>query len=304
MKLDFLFKLNTVKKADPDAVRKKQIRSRNLNISIKSVAAVFSVIVVLLGIVSAAVVISEKHKDAVPASLSGDVTSTLGAQEILGSDQVNISGNYLFALTEEDNSNLKLISLINLSSETKKLKMTVVPVGAVSTVNNVEATMAEHLESGGITQLLWAVGEFSKVSIEKYMYCDESGFVEIMKTLGNTEINIPSQVNHQYNGINFIIDEGVQVITPDMMLKYFLYVCENVFTEPENLTAVFSVVANKLLSVEDYTEIEKNYGKIVNHINTNISPLDVSAFIPDIISITQEGGFNNIEITPDIEHFR
>lgn len=304
MNFDFFSKLNTVKKADPDAVRKKLIRSRDFNINLKTVAVVFAALIVILGAVSAIIVISEKRSSVLSTSVNDATATTLSKEEFIQNAKADISGNYLFALTKEDNKDLKLIALINISHETKRLKMTVVPVNAVCTVNNVEATMAEHLQSGGITQLLWAVGEFSKISIEKYMYCDEQNFIDFMKVLGNIEFNIPSQVSHEYNGINFIIEEGNQLLTPDMMLKYFLYVCENVYSNPEDLKTVFSVLGNKLLNVEDYTQIEKNYNSIINCITTNISPIDISYVLPDIVSIISSDGLNNIEITSDIEQFR
>lgn len=306
--LDFieniLSKLTAVKKSDPALERKKQIRSRNIQISSRTIVFSFAVIIVLLVVVSSIVVASEKKESETTSStdeyLQQESLSITSAQ----TETQEISGNFLFALTKDDNSDLQLLAVVNVDSETSQIKVTAIPVTATCDVNNIDTTMQEHLLTGGITQLLWAVGEYSKISIERYMYCDEKDFVEIMKCFGNTEITIDETVSDEFNGINFIIESGTQSMTPDTMLKYLIYVSSYVFDYPEKLASLFSVIAQKVLNCQEAQDIQKNYEKIINYINTDISAMDIATYSPQLLDLAKQDKLENIEFTQDINTFR
>lgn len=301
---NILSKLTAVKKSDPALERKKQIRSRNIHISSRTIVLAFAVIIAALFVLSSAVIISERKEE----------ETTLFLQELTQDETISntsaqgevqkIDGNFLFALTKDGNSGLQLLAVVNVDSQTSQIKVTAIPVTATCNVNNIDTTMQEHLLSGGITELLWAVGEYSKISIERYMYCDEKDFVEIMKCFGNIDITIDETVNHEFNGINFIIESGTQSMTPDTLLKYLIYVSDTVFASPEKLASLFSIIAQKVLSCQQPQDIQNNYEKIINYINTDISAMDIATYLPQLSALAKQDELKNIEFSEDINAFR
>lgn len=301
---NILSKLTAVKKSDPALERKKQIRSRNIHISSRTIVLAFAVIIVALIVLSSAVIISERKEEETTSFLQELSQDETIANTSVQDEVQKIDGNFLFALTKDGNSGLQLLAVVNVDSQTSQIKVTAIPVTATCNVNNIDTTMQEHLLNGGITELLWAVGEYSKISIERYMYCDEKDFVEIMKCFGNTDITIDETVNHEFNGINFIIESGTQSMTPDTLLKYLIYVSDTVFASPEKLASLFSIIAQKVLSCQQPQDIQNNYEKIINYINTDISAMDIATYLPQLSALAKQDELKNIEFSEDINAFR
>lgn len=293
MKTKFLDELTAPKKADPKAVRKKQMRSKNINMKI--VISAFSALIVLLGAVSAVTVKSEKSKSASTTASNETVNNT--SDTLLSattSENSSLLCNILLAFTREDNNDLKLLAVVSCNAKEEIIKIKYIPVNTHVEVNNYDGTMEEHLESGGITELLWAVGQYCKTSLERYLYCDEEDFCEIMKKLGEIEIEIEEEISHDYNGINFIIEKGKHNLTADMMLKYFVYLCDT--SSEEELTNLFSTVASKIISADTQDALNTNYSKIINNVQTDISAMDIAKYLSDILMLARSGSIDNIEI--------
>lgn len=306
--LDFLENLGTVKKADPGQVRKQQIKSRKIHVSMKTVITVFCALVLLLGVVSVVTVISEKKNSAALASESDSESDAQSSgEQLLGAaytptaqSEASFKGCFLVGFTQTGTNGLQLLALIGADSDNPSgIKVSYIPVSKVVNADNRTADMKSHLENGGITELVWAVESAYGVSVSRYAYCDEENFVRIMKYIGQIPVTVEETVEYSYNGINFILEEGTQNFTSDMFLKYFTYLCETSEENTLKLTEMLMLFAKNLVKFEGETTPETVYDKTVNYITTDISAMDISTYMPAIYEIAKNGGFDNCSVIAD-----
>ena len=309
MNLDFLEnileKLNMPKKADPDKVHKSHVKSRKIHISPKMIIAAFAVLVVLLAAVSVITVNKEKEKEKLNSATQDGNTAEAALtpdETVTAQEEENFIGNILLAFTRDGNTDLRFLAVVNFDGENQGIKIAYISPSTVCTVNKIYATMKEHLANGGITELLWAVGERYSLGIEKYILLDEGDFVNIMKYLGDTEITIEKQISHDYNGLNFIIEEGAQTFTADTMLKYYVYLCDTMWDDPTKLTNITASIAKRIADYSDAT-VEEKYNDIIGFVSTDFSAMDVKNYEQAIYNIVENGNIDKIEIVSDASVF-
>lgn len=302
--LDKIKQLLQPKKDDPEKVRRENIKSRGFFISFKTAAAIFAVVIVLIAAVSVITVVKEKSKEKSEALLlSGDSTvdSVLAKSS---PSQSSFSGNVLIALTKSGNEKLRLLAVINVNGETGKMKMLFIPVNVRCTVRGFESDMKGHLENGGITELLWAVGEKYSIALDRYFCCDDEDFVNLGKRIGAVELNVDEKVTYEYEGINFIIDEGTQSLTADTMLKYIVYMSETLEKNSQKLANVIGVICGQILTGENADKTpEQMYDRVINYLQTNVTAIDVTNDIESIYKIISSGAFGSIEVVYSSESF-
>lgn len=306
MKLQPIDKINQLlgtkhKKADPKAERKKQMRQRKIDG--KRIAVLFAAAVLVLSVVSAVTVISEKSgkptETTESTALLAAVADTV-RESASGENQLPIHANILLALTEDGTRGLEMLSVINIDSEKQQIRISYIPVEASQQVNNLSGTMAEHIENGGIKELLWAVGEYAGISIERYVCLDEADFADIMKKIGEFEVKIEEDISHEYNGISFIIDEGTHRFASDSMLKYIVYLCQTLSSDSKTLTDIMAGIAGKLISDEKGNKITAaSYEKTVNYVDTDISAIDIVNYSQAIAGLFDSGALWNVTVEPD-----
>ncbi len=303
MNFDFLNNLNMPKKSDPDKVHKRHVQSRKIHINPRHIIIAFAVAVILLSAVSVLTVVKEKDKAATEttaeASPTGE-TSETDTTAVLNDEF--FAGNILLAFTRDGNKDLHYIAVVNFDDETNGIKVSYVPTTTVCTVDEITATMKEHLEDGGITELLWAVGDMYSISISKYVLFDENDFVKIMKRIGDTEISVEEHISHSINGLNFIIEEGTQTLTAEAMLKYYIYLCDEMWNDLTPLTNVTASIAKRIANFDD-SSVEEIYNKFVNNISTDLSAIDVKTYESQIYNISKNASLDRIEIVQDPAQF-
>ncbi len=294
----FLKKLNTPKKADPDKVHRHYVRSRKININPRLIIIAFAVLIVILAAVSALTVIREKENASNETSSGGETFESSVLQTFDESQADSFAGNILLAFTRDGNNDLHFLAVVNFDGGNDGIKVAYIPVSTVCRVNNIDGTMQKHLQIGGITELLWAVGERYSIGIEKYVLCDEENFIDIMKVLGDTEITIDEQINYDYNGLSFTIEKGRQIFTPDTMLKYYLYLCNVMWEQPNKLTDITASIAKRIADFKNST-VEERYNSIINLVSSDLSAMDVRDFEKAIYNIFENGTIDKIEIVND-----
>lgn len=312
MKLPLTDKINKLfgtrhKKADPKAERKKQMRQRRIDGRL--IAVFFAAAVVILGAVSAATLISEKGEQPTETTVNTEPLAMAASDTVsegtLSESQLPLQANILLALTEDGNQGLEMLSVINIDSEKEKVRISYIPVGATQQVNNLSGTMAEHIENGGIKELLWAVGEYAGISIERYVCLDEADFADVMKKIGEFEVSIEEDISHEYNGISFIIDEGTHRFAPDSMLKYIVYLCQSLTTQSKTLTDIMAGIAGKLISDEKGNKITaESYEKTVNFVDTDISAMDIVNYSRAICKLFDSGALWTVTVEPDASNLK
>lgn len=300
MKLSLLADMFTQKskRADPKSERKRQMRQKGF-IDKKIIIAAFCAAVVLLAGISAATVFSEKQDTAdTAAQITESKTAVQSKAAVAAAEQQEtLNGNILLAFTKDGTSGLHMLSVLNIDSENGRVRISFIPPETTQQVNRLSGSMSNHIENGGIKELLWAVGEYADISIERYICLDEENFVDIMKIIGNFEIEIQESVNDDYNGINFIIEEGVHEFTADAMLKYVVYLCRTLYSDPEKLADVIAGLAGRLIADGNGNKISaESYEKAINSVDTDISALDIAQHTQALANLFDSGSLWKIEI--------
>lgn len=202
-----------------------------------------------------------------------DVSTTVATTSPIA--QKELRTNILFGLDDENNR-LHLLFLAEIDSSEKKLKAFFIDPLSVCKVNEKEGTMNYHLQAGGITQLVNAVSIYADVEIDKYLLGDEKAFISLIKYMGDLEINVEKSVSYNHAGLSYIIDKGRQVMTPDALLKFFLYLSTDTAENAEKIKEICSLFASTLFDCPDSQQAQDNFGSVIGFFETNISAMDFS----------------------------
>ena len=237
----------------------------------------FIAVVALLSTLSVAMIMLEvaQKPEEVTTDAFADVTTTTQVVETTEPTKKELQASILFGLDDEE-KNLHLLFVISLDSATEESKIFFLDKEAVCKVNEVEGSMDYHYKNGGVSQLVLAASQYTDISIDRYLVGDEKAFTSLIRYMGDLEINVQESISYTLAGLSYIIDKGKQVMTPDMLLKYFVYLCNNTEKYSENLKEIFALFASTLFDCEDSQQAQDNFGKVIGFFETNISALDFS----------------------------
>lgn len=262
----------------------------------------FTVIILLVGVFSAVTVVNEKRGN------NNETTGTDNAETVASvvgeKDLQALTGNFLFVLTQDGNEKIELLSLVRLDSENKKVSISFVDPEEKTSVNGLIGTMQEHLKNGGINELVWSVGELADISIERYVIGDEQNFIDFMKSIGDMEMNITDKVTYTHRGIPIIIEEGVQKLSADIMLKYFVYLCDNYETAPEKLVEAMIIYGKKMFDSTDDNFLDESFGKMIKQFSTNISVVDFTNYRKAVKNLASSENHIEIAIVADASNLK
>ena len=236
----------------------------------------FIAIVALLSALSVSVIMLEADENTVQQTTEAEAVSTTEAEAVTMPVRGQLNANILFGLDNEEEDGAHLLFVLSLDSETERSKIFFLEPSAVCKVNEIEGSLDYHLKNGGVSQLVLAVKEYMDIEIDRYLVGDEKAFVSLVKYMGDVEIDVKESISYNHNGLSYIIDKGVQVMTPDMLLKYLVYLCEDTVTYGETLRLIFTQFAKILFDRETSQQAQDNFGKVIGYFETNISALDFS----------------------------
>lgn len=270
----------------------------NIKPASKTVAVVFCVAVFLIAAVSGVLVIGEITSDE-PADVTDPDTTR--SSEIISSGQV-IDGNFLLALT--DHGDIELLAVARLNSQEKTMKVSFLSPDTYCYFNNLSGTMDEHYDKGGVTELLWAVGEYANISIERYIVADENSFLALVEHMGEMQIVLEHSVVCGNDAASFIIEEGEQNLIPAMMTKYFYYLCENSPGYNEEIAHVMGLYSKKLFCAAGEEAIKANFEYMISCLETNISALDYGNYKEPILTLADPAVLDGITVEENISELK
>ncbi|MBQ9912841.1 MAG: hypothetical protein IJO73_01295 [Clostridia bacterium] len=263
----------------------------------KFIITAFTLIILAVAVFSAFTVISERGGSS-EETTDADSTQYVAA-DVTDKAMQEIKSNLLLVLTEDGNEKIELLSLIRLDSENESVSVSFINAGEITSVNGFLGDMNEHLKNGGINELVWSVGELADISIEGYIIGDEQNFIDFMKSLGDMEMNITDKVTYTHRGIPIIIEKGVQKLSADIMLKYFVYLCENYETAPEKLTEAMIVYGKKMFDSQDDSVLDESFSKMIKHFSTDISVVDFTNYRKAIKNLASSENHIAVSIETD-----
>lgn len=271
-----------------------------MRFSEKFILKAFGILVALISTVSIAVVISEvTDKPEDETTLPIETTAVSEAAGLFESRN-EIKGNFLLLLNAEEIRDVYLVAVVRLDSEKNTMNIAFLNKNSTCSVGDFSGTLIDHYNEGGAKQLMWAVGEYTGISIERYLVGNEDSFQKFCNLLGNVHINIPERVSHSYEGLGYIIEKGEQNLTPSMFLRYFLYLCSKDLSE--NISNIMVLMGMEVFSAEDEDTLQKNLDTFGKYFDTNISAVDLGRYKGAIcrmasrenpVSVTIETGFDN-----------
>ena len=265
--------------------------------STKFLAIAFSAVIVLLLSFSLVTVISERGgEEEETTDVSAAIEETTFAGQLPSEE---LEGNFLLVLTQDGYEKIELISLVRLDSAEKKVSISFVDKNQEINVNGVTGNMQEHLDNGGINELMWSVGQSAGVTIERYIFGDEQNFIDFIKKLGGVELDVSEKIQHRHRGIDFIIEEGVQTLSADMTLKYFAYLCKTFEEGPEKLVRTMISIGKKMFDTENDEELEKSFTSMMRNFETNISVVDFTTYKGAIKALASSENLVEISIVLD-----
>ena len=272
----------------------------NINPKKKTLAVAFTAAVVVIAMVSGVFIIGEVLSDE-PTTVPDDTLTTQAAVS-LPTNQQDLKGNFLVALTFEDN--IKLLGVIRLDSAEKSMKVSFLTGNTYCSFNNLEGTMNDHYKNGGVTELMWAVGEYANISIEKYIVADESSFGALLEHIGEMTVDLDHKVVYKQDAASFTIEKGYQTLIPSMMSKYFYYICDNQSKNLDEVVDVMTLYTKALFISEDPDQTKNHFDYMIRCLETNISALDFNNYKAPIMSLSDPAVLDNITIEEDMSTFR
>lgn len=237
----------------------------------------FIALISLLATLSIAMMIMEGMKKApeeTTVEIVEESTTVQQTTEEITTDK-ELKTNLLFGLDDEQ-GNLNLLFVLSVDSEEKESKLFFIDPESVCKINEVDGDMNYHHKNGGVNQLVLAVSEYTGVRVERYLVGDDKAFTNFIRYIGDVEIDVKESISYTHDGLSYIIDEGKQVMTPDMLLKYFIYLCTDTEAYNENLRSLFVIFAKTLFDSGDSQKAQDNFGSVIGYFETNISALDFS----------------------------
>ena len=248
----------------------------------------FIAIMVLLTSLSVAMIILDRAENK-PQTETTDAVSELSTTEPeqTATDSDHLKANILFALDNEE-GDVHLLFVMSLDSESLESKIFFLEPTAICKVNEIEDSLISHLTKGGVSQLVLAVKAYTGIEIDRYLVGDEKAFINLIRYMGDMEIDVKDKISYNHNGLSYIIDKGVQVMTPDMLLKYVVYLCDDTEKYNETLRTLLAQLAKKLFDCESSQQAQDNFGNIIGYFETNISALDFSENKISVMHLARE----------------
>ena len=246
------------------------------NISEKFIIKAFGIILSLISAVSVAVVISEVTDKPEDETTSVAETAEISKTGVFFESRNEIKGNFLLLLNAEESQDVYLIAVVKLDSERNTMNISFLNKNLTCNIGGFSGTLTEHYNEGGAKQLVWAVGEYTGISIERYLVGDEDSFQKFCNLIGDVHINIPERISHSYEGLGYIIEKGEQNLTPSMFMRYFLYLCSKDLSE--SISNIMVLMGMEAFYAEDEDTLEKNLETFGKYFDTNISAVDLGRF--------------------------
>lgn len=270
----------------------------NIKPANRTIAIVFSVAVFLIAAVSGVFVISELASED-PADTTSDITTQVSAP--VSADQ-ELQANFLLALTYHDE--IELLAVARLDSAQRQMRVSFLSPNTFCSFNNLTGTMNQHYEKGGITELMWAVGEYANISIERYILADEGTFLNLINHIGEMEVVLEHEVICGQDAASFVIEAGQQALIPTMMSKYFFYLCENQPKYNQEIIDTLALYCKKLFCTEDENTTKSNFEYMISCLVTNISALDFNNYKAPILTLANPLVLDCTVIEEDISNLK
>ncbi len=271
-------------------------------LSSRFLATAFVVIIALISLVSVITVISERGSDSPGLSRELETTLDLSTTAPFNAATEDFKGNFLLLLKCKHSEDIHMLALARIDTFKNTVNLTFLNKNSTVSFGDFSGTFIDHLNKGGAKQLMWAVGEYANISIERYVVGDEAQLEKFAKRMGDITVNVKEKIVHTYDGINYIIEKGPQTLTQPMFLRYFLYLCsKDLGTDIANLMVL---MGKEVFNGEDEEFFQKSMDSFTEILETNITAVDFGTYKNAIKKMTSKENPPKISVVYDLAVFR
>ncbi len=135
------------------------------------------------------------------------------------------SSNFLALCVSDDTESVRFIAVINVDLNNKQLRVATLSPKMKAKFEGNFLTLEEHFKQGDAPQVVKAIENLSKISINKYACSTDSGFYDALKVIdksGKFSVEIKKTINHRDDNFNLFIPTGNKV-NGGTLLNYFRY---------------------------------------------------------------------------------
>lgn len=273
-----------------------------LNPTKKTITVAFCAVLALVGAVSGIFIIGEVSDKA--DSTTQDNTTTQLASLVRTGEETPVKANVLFAL--EGDEKLELLGVMRVDSQEKSVKVSFLNPQTYCTFNNLSGTMNQHYNTGGTTELVWAVGEYAGISIERYVIADYTSFKNILNSIGEMSVSLDHDVICGENAASFVIEKGQQTLVPEMMTKYFSYICSDLTLYSDEIAKIMMSFGEKIFCADEENEdkVYKSFEKLISLLKTDVSAQDYVNYKLAINNMADKSVLKSVTVTENLSELR
>ncbi|MBQ5970007.1 MAG: hypothetical protein IJL52_07795 [Clostridia bacterium] len=208
----------------------------------KTVGLLFALVIAVLVAISILVVVHEKNSHRVDDN-DAPVSSPGGEQQTAGDK------DFLLAFIDDSDDTIRMLAALHANESEGRFSVRYVSPSAVVSINNMDGTLQSHYQSNGAPGLCAAAAAYLQCTIDRYLLFDDNDFIAMAKLMSDFSLEIDMRADFTYKEIPITIEPGTQITTPDMLCKYFAYLCDNLYSGGEAaVTEMLSLLATKLFS--------------------------------------------------------
>jgi hypothetical protein len=247
----------------------KNVRSSRL----KRFAAAFSCFFVLLAGVS--VLLLLRHYDFNLSAIIKPADEQTTAEETTAMYTPQVEGvrSYLLVCMDDNRSAIRFTTVVTADMDKNKLIITGLDTAESVSAAGFTGNFEQHLNYGGIDQMVLAAEEMSDIKIDRYVTSTDTRFRSAVNYVGGFEIDVKKAIDVRTPDLTAIISEGKQTMSGDTMLSYIRYF----EGQPQIQAELIAEMVGQKITEENFAKADRYYERIINLIESNISVLDFSS---------------------------
>lgn len=244
--------------------------------SLKYFIITFALFILILSVIS--IIMFMKSIDFDIDNLTGKTTT----EAVESSENIDSNNKSLSDLTGKSNilflceNNNKLDFLCFVETDFNNGYMKVSSLDGDELVDKDKTLSDVYIETSvdGVNSVL---NRMSGVTADKYIICNRKQFKDILSLFDNIQINVEKPVDYHSYEFNLELDTGKQVLSEDYLLKYLI------ISDNNTRSQIFCDILNSVLVLQYTENSQKLFTKFVNNCKTDISVIDYSEKIDDLV---------------------
>lgn len=245
----------------------------------RMVGFLFAVVVLILAAISIRIVV-KTHNNKVDDRDTPNVSESGNAETAGDKD-------FLLAFVDDSDNTIRMLAVLHADEGAGRFTARYVSPTVVVNVNNTDGMLQTHYQSSGAQGLCAAVQTYlqgtgdTNLTIDNYLLFDDDNFTSMAKMMGDFSLDVDTRIEFHYKGIPNIIEPGTKITTPDMLCKYFAYLCSTLYSGGEAaVTDLLRLLATKMFMNLDPSEpTETRLRRFVDCADdTNVTAMDISTY--------------------------